>query len=74
MSISSISAGQGAAIAALISAPGGAPAGTTAPALSLAAASGESGLIANVEAASGGVSAALQALSSTLGSIIDTTA
>jgi hypothetical protein len=75
MSISSISAGQGAALAALISAPGSAAAGNSAAALtSLAAGSGDGGLIANVEAASSGVSAALQDLSSTLGSVIDTTA
>lgn len=36
--------------------------------------SGDIGLIANVEAAAGGVSAALQSISSALGSVIDVTA
>ncbi len=68
MSISSIG-GSPAAIT-LASAPSASSAATT-----LAALSGVDGaVLANVDAASSGVSAALQDLSSALGSVIDTTA
>jgi hypothetical protein len=67
MSISSIGG-----VGTLVSAPGAAVAGNTLA--SVAAGSADSALIENVDAASSGVSAALQSLSGALGSIIDVSA
>ena len=66
MSIGSISGVQAAALA-LLTPSGSASVGTS-------GSSGDIGLIANVEAASSGVSAAIQSISSALGSVIDVTA
>jgi hypothetical protein len=72
MSISGIGGGQAAAVSTLLTSPGAASAGSIAGAATGAALVSE--LIANLDAATIGVSSALDGLSSALGAIIDTSA
>ena len=71
MSISSIGGSSAAAYSGGITSPGAASAGG---ATGVAGGSPDAALIANLAADSSGVSAAIQSLSSALGSIINTTA
>jgi len=74
MSIGSIG-GSPAAVSALVSPAGQTSAGNALAALaSVSPGSADAGLIASVDVASSGVSAALQSLGSALGSIINITA
>jgi hypothetical protein len=75
MSISGITGGSVAALSGMLTAPGAAAAGNAAAgSAGVAGGSGDGALIANLAADSSGVSAAIQSLSSALGSIINTTA
>jgi hypothetical protein len=72
MSISSISGSSAASYSSPVTSPGAASVGSAVA--GVAGGSGEAALIANLGADSSGVSAAIQSLSSALGSIINTMA
>jgi hypothetical protein len=72
MSISSISGGSAALYSSPVTSPGAASVGSAAA--GAAGASSDAALVANLGADSSGVSAAIQSLSSALGSIINTVA